>query len=908
VLPPGGTTPPRPPDKTAEDLIALTGVSPREALAAARSLLATGPGPREASIAHQAAAIVLRDFGDVRAAIREFRLAARLARAAAEPGREADVLTSLGTALVMAGRTGAGLAALDEALARAADGAARGRILVRRGGSLYIAGRYHEARADLRRAITLTRRSGEVLWEARARTAAALADLAVGATARAEAGFGAAESLYAGTGQRLEIAYARQNRALVAFAAGDLPAALRHLDDAAGRYAALGVAVPDAALDRCAVLLAAGLPADALAGVEAALAGRVAATKKAELMLAAARIALAAGRHNQAAERAGMARSAFRTQHREWWRSHATLVLLQARLALGRPPGRLLAEARRTAARLDELRSDEAPDAWLLAARIALACALRGGRGGRPPRSQQGRSVPEDEAGRLLACAARAARRRVPAFARAAGSLATALQAEQAGDRRRLLAACGRGFGLLEEHLATLGAAELRAHATAHGAELAGLAQRAALRSGRPRLLLEWSERWRGVALAAPPRPAGDPAARAELAALRDVAARLERAETLIPERPGSFPATVLHRERLRLEAAIRRRTLRATPRRRRPPAAFDAGTLLAALGPARLLELTVIDGDLHVLVCGDGRIRRLAAGPAAEASREVDFARFGLNRIARGSLAEPAAEALAALSVAGRRLEALLLGAARAQLGDGPLVIVPPGRLNAVPWGLLPSLTGRAVTVAPSARTWCEASTAGPFGLDRTVLVAGPGLGAASTEVRTLASQYERATVFTGGSATTARVLTAIDGAGLAHIAAHGTFRADSPMFSSLRLDDGPMTVYDVERLRRAPFRLILPSCESGRLAPAGADELLGLASALLPLGTTGIVASVAQVNDRAAAPLMLALHRRLRAAGPGPGALAAALRDARADACHASAGDPVVTAAGWSFLALGA
>jgi CHAT domain-containing protein len=111
-------------------------------------------------------------------------------------------------------------------------------------------------------------------------------------------------------------------------------------------------------------------------------------------------------------------------------------------------------------------------------------------------------------------------------------------------------------------------------------------------------------------------------------------------------------------------------------------------------------------------------------------------------------------------------------------------------------------------------------------------------------------------------------------------------------------------MTVHDVERLRRAPYRLILPACESGRLAPVGADELLGLASALLPLGTASIVASVAQVNDIAAAPLMLALHRGLRAAGPGAGALAVALRDAR----QATAGDPVVTAAGWSFIALGA
>src|SRR5260370_31121386 len=130
-------------DVTAE-LIPLTGVSPRAALAAARSLLAGKPGPREASVAHQAAAIVVRDFGDSRAAIREFRLAARLARAAADPDREADVLTSLGTALVMAGRTQAGLAALAHALVRAGagggGGAALGPILVPPRGPLPTAG------------------------------------------------------------------------------------------------------------------------------------------------------------------------------------------------------------------------------------------------------------------------------------------------------------------------------------------------------------------------------------------------------------------------------------------------------------------------------------------------------------------------------------------------------------------------------------------------------------------------------------------------------------------------------------------------------------------------------------------------------------------------------------------------
>ena len=268
--------------------------------------------------------------------------------------------------------------------------------------------------------------------------------------------------------------------------------------------------------------------------------------------------------------------------------------------------------------------------------------------------------------------------------------------------------------------------------------------------------------------------------------------------------------------------------------------------------------------------------------------------------------LAEPAGQALAALADAGGRLDALLLGAARDDLGDGPVVVVPPGRLNAVPWALLPSLAGRAVTVAPSARSWLRARNTPPFGMEKVVLVSGPGLDAARAEVETLAAEYGRATVLAGRDASTARVLGAIDGAYLAHIAAHGVFRADSPMFSSLRLADGPMTVHDVRAARPCPIPAHPAKLRVGRASPRPAPgrELLGLASALLPLGTVGIVATVAQVGDRAAAPLMLALHRRLRAV-PGI-TLAAALRDARAEA--AGFGDPEVTAAGWSFIALGA
>ena len=83
-------------------------------------------------MAHQAAGIVLREFGDVDAGVRELRLALRLARRAGSAEREADVLASLGVALVYAGRTAAGLAAFDRAV-QLSSGVLAARVLHRRG-------------------------------------------------------------------------------------------------------------------------------------------------------------------------------------------------------------------------------------------------------------------------------------------------------------------------------------------------------------------------------------------------------------------------------------------------------------------------------------------------------------------------------------------------------------------------------------------------------------------------------------------------------------------------------------------------------------------------------------------------------------------------------------------------------
>jgi CHAT domain-containing protein len=211
-----------------------------------------------------------------------------------------------------------------------------------------------------------------------------------------------------------------------------------------------------------------------------------------------------------------------------------------------------------------------------------------------------------------------------------------------------------------------------------------------------------------------------------------------------------------------------------------------------------------------------------------------------------------------------------------------------------------MPSLRDRPVTVAPSAFSWLRARRRRPPAQRRVALVAGPRLATGGAEIAQLRDRYPDAVLLGQGSATAGDVLRALDGAWLAHIAAHGTFRADNPLFSSIQLDDGPLTVHDLERLGRAPYRIVLSSCDSGVAAPVGADELLGLVSSLVPLGAAGIVASIVPVNDRAAVPLMLALHDALQKEVT----LAEALLAAR----EATVGDPLAEATAHSFLALGA
>ena len=95
--------------------------------------------------------------------------------------------------------------------------------------------------------------------------------------------------------------------------------------------------------------------------------------------------------------------------------------------------------------------------------------------------------------------------------------------------------------------------------------------------------------------------------------------------------------------------------------------------------------------------------------------------------------------------------------------------------------------------------------------------------------------------------------------------LAAHGSFRADNPLFSGLALADGWLTTLDIFNLRLHASLVTLSACETGRSVVAGGDELLGLMRAFLYAGATSLVLSQWVVDDRSTARLMERFYTHL-------------------------------------------
>ncbi len=815
-------------------LLGLAQADPQKALEQGLALLGSLPDQDHVarSMTLRALGISARLSADMTESIAYGEQSVAEAVVSGDPALRSAALMSLGGSLAFAGDTSGAFRTLDQA-ARYAEGLLLAEVEFQRGSVLGRLGDTTRALASFARALPVFEEHGDRESMAMTLHNRAMVQIDVGNLGDAEDDLRRARSIDALDHREIGVAGIDHGLGVVASMRGDIPLALDFFDRSEQKLIELLGTASETQVSRCEVLLSAGLFREAIAlvrtiTVDLHRAGL--AEDEAEARLVGAHAALLAGDVEAARSWADQAEDMFTDQQRAMWAAIARLTCIQARHQAGANDPLLIEEAHRVAERLDERSHNMgAFRAWLLAGSIALQLGL------------------EEQARRDLSRVAQ--HEGGPIEIRLQSRLATALLRTIKGDRRGADAAVRAGLDLLDDYQAALGATDIRMGVERHAHDLGRLGLHMALESRRPRRVFAWMERTRGRALVyRPVAPPADEELAAQLAELRQVSSDMR--DALSQDEVG-----LLRRER-RLQESIRRRA-RLTHRSGVAADRVSPAQLGGALGDRACVELTSLDGTLWAIVVQSGRFRLFEIGLESEVVSELQSLRFTMRRLAmgRGSVAT-------AREVAGR-LDTMIFGSLRP--GSGPLIIVPTPSLHATPWWALSTCQARPVTISPSAELWYRASRVSPE-MGHVLVAAGPDLELSDAEVTEVGALYPGATLFRSEESLVENVEISLDGARMAHIASHAFFQFENPMFSSLRLADGDLNVYDIERLKSAPGMVVLSACDSGFTDTHPGEELMGLSSALLSMGTKSIIASVGLVPDSdATKDLMLELHRGL-------------------------------------------
>ena len=684
-----------------------------------------------------------------------------------------------------------------------------------------------------------------------------LANLSLGNSLAAEADLGRAAETASEHGLADQEFKARHNLACLAFVDGDLARALVLMRQADAMDAA--VSRDRARLDQAEVLLEAGL----VDGARAALAEALTAARsvghrleEGEISLRLARCDLLAGDLDGARRHVRQATAAYRTRQAVELVREAELVRATVDVAAGHDLPAVVAEmARRTQPTGATRATDRAAVRLEAEARLLLGDL--------------------DGAAARLATLGRSHRESLPS------------RLHETLVRARLDAARGRhveaerrittGNRLLAAHQFQSSSLEVRAALALHGRRLALFDVERAITEGDADGILTSVERWRAISHRINPvTTSTDP----ELTTLTRELRRLRR---IVSEHEGQPPAD-LASQVAHVEEEVSQRewslTVGGASVTTVPPVDSDEARGAAADRGATIVEFFECGGDLWTILLEDGRL---------EVTRmmSVDTVREQVTRLRRDLRAR-------AMVAAGSPMDAVLTRATASSLAavdhtfnpggraSARVVIIPSRSLAAVPWSLLPSLAGRPVTVAPSLTRWVRGSARGdtapddPAGLSPVAALYGPGLARTGPEIRAV-----RAAWLDGGArsgdvtasddpegapapASSDDVIHALHTARVVHLAAHGTHEAQSPLFSSVQMADGPVFAHEFPRPVAAEH-VALSACDVGQFSTRAGDEPLGLATALLALGATSVLAAVAPVADHVAADAMVAYHQVL-------------------------------------------
>jgi tetratricopeptide (TPR) repeat protein len=219
------------------------------------------------------------------------------------------------------------------------------------------------------------------------------------------------------------------------------------------------------------------------------------------------------------------------------------------------------------------------------------------------------------------------------------------------------------------------------------------------------------------------------------------------------------------------------------------------------------------------------------------------------------------------------RKLYDLLIRPLAGLTGRRGMVIVPAGALYYVPFHALHDgsaylVEGREVVYSPSAAVW-QALQEKPRRKPKNALLMGfadAAIPLVNREINTLKKILPRHLSLTGKNATFTAYIKNAPRFDLLHLACHGQFRPENPLFSSLHLADGWITVRDICAQHLRAGLVVLSACETGMNKIFAGDEILGLARGFLSAGVSSLVLSLWTVSDEATSRLMKRFYENLQ------------------------------------------
>lgn len=290
---------------------------------------------------------------------------------------------------------------------------------------------------------------------------------------------------------------------------------------------------------------------------------------------------------------------------------------------------------------------------------------------------------------------------------------------------------------------------------------------------------------------------------------------------------------------------------------------------LHAALGDhTALVAFSALDDELVAFIVTGGGLRvrrRLADIPQLEALVAQLFFQIEAMRYGAQRMRAHASQLLKRTRHYLRELHRTLLQPILTDIGDRRLVIAPDRVLHYVPFHALWDgeqylVETREVCIVPSA-AMLLACLARPLRDPHcAVLMGAPDARAPKVqeEVMALAPLFHASRVFIGDQATLAALRNHAEQADVLHLACHGYFRPDNPLFSSLALADGWLTVRDAYGFDLRGALVTLSACETGVSKLAPGNELIGLARGFFTAGAPAVLVSLWVVDDAAAVELM--------------------------------------------------